>query len=74
MARVGEEFPLDCPRCAGDIRLIAYITERERLGPPLVSPARGPPTDWNEIVQVHDYGGVFQASPEELLVIDIHSL
>ena len=27
MARVGEEFPLECPGCGGDIRLIAFITE-----------------------------------------------
>jgi hypothetical protein len=27
MARVGEEFPLACPTCGGDIRLIAFITE-----------------------------------------------
>jgi hypothetical protein len=27
MARVGEEFPLECPACGGDIRLIAFITE-----------------------------------------------
>ena len=27
MARVGEEFPLQCPACGGDIRLIAFITE-----------------------------------------------
>jgi len=24
MARVGEEFPLECPACGGDIRLIAF--------------------------------------------------
>jgi hypothetical protein len=24
MARVGEEFPLQCPGCGGDIRLIAF--------------------------------------------------
>ena len=24
MARVGEEFPLECPGCGGDIRLIAF--------------------------------------------------
>ncbi len=41
MARVGEEFPLECPACGGDIRLIAFITEpgpanrlgRARAGP-----------------------------------------
>jgi hypothetical protein len=57
MARVGEEFPLECPGCGGDIRLIAFITEPgqirkilthlgEPLEPPPVSPARGPPIDW----------------------------
>jgi hypothetical protein len=73
MARVGEEFPLECPGCGGDIRLIAFITEPgpirkilthlgEPLEPPPVSPARGPPTDWGELVQAHDDRDVFQAS------------
>jgi hypothetical protein len=85
LARVGEEFPLECPNCGGDIRLIAFITvpgpirkilthRGEPLEPPPVSPARGPPTDWGELVQVHDDRDVFQASPDELPVIDIHSL
>jgi hypothetical protein len=47
-------------------------------GPPLalppVSPAHGPPTDWGELLQAHDERDVFQASPDELPVIDIHSL
>jgi hypothetical protein len=46
----------------------------EPLEPPPVSPARGPPTDWGELVQAHDDRGVSQASPDELPVIDIHSL
>ena len=85
MARVGEEFPLECPACGGDIRLIAFITEPgpirkilthlgEPLEPPPISPARGPPTDWGELVQVHDDRDIFQASPQELPAIDIHSL
>ena len=85
MARVGEEFPLACPTCGGDIRLIAFITKPgpirkilthlgEPLEPPPVSPARGPPTDWGEFVQIHDDRDVFQASPDELPAIDIHSL
>ena len=85
MARVGEEFPLECPNCGGDIWLIAFITEPgpirkilthlgEPLEPPPVSPARGPPADWGEFVQAHDDCDVFQASPDELLAIDIHSL
>jgi hypothetical protein len=39
-----------------------------------VSPARGPPTDWGELVQIHDDRDIFQASPQELPAIDIHSL
>ena len=85
MARVGEEFPLECPNCGGDIRLIAFITEPgpirkilthlgEPLEPPPVSPARGPPTDWGELVQAHDDRYVFQASSDELPAIDRRSL
>jgi hypothetical protein len=100
MARLGEEFPLECPACGGDIRLISFITEpgetagRSRLtsnrrfasgqwprwhcprkaAPPPVSPARGPPTDWGELVQAHDDRDVFQGPIDELPVIDIHSL
>jgi hypothetical protein len=44
MARVGEEFPLLCPACGGDIRLISFITEpgpiRKILTPVL------PHTEW----------------------------
>ncbi|MCE2725192.1 MAG: transposase [Planctomycetaceae bacterium] len=85
LARVGEEFPLECPNCGGDIRLIAFITEPgpirkilthlgEPLEPPPVSPARGPPTDWGELVQADDDREAVQVSPDELSVIDIHSL
>jgi hypothetical protein len=73
MARVGEGFPLECPNVGGDIRLIAFITEPgpirrilthlgEPLEPPPVSPARGPPSDWGELVQIHDDRDVFQAT------------
>ena len=85
MARVGEEFPLQCPGCGGDIRLIAFIIEPgpirkilthlgEPLEPPPVSPARGPPADWGELVQVHDDRAIFQGRIDELPVIDIRSL
>jgi hypothetical protein len=85
MARVGEEFPLECPNCGGDIRLIASITDPgpirkilthhgEPLEPPPVSPARCPPTNWGELMQVHDNRDVFQSSTDELPSIDIHSL
>ena len=39
-----------------------------------VSPCRGPPTDWGELVQAHDDREAVQVSPDELPVIDIHGL
>jgi len=33
-----------------------------------------PPTDWGELVQIHDDRAIFQESPDELPVIDIQSL
>ncbi len=45
----------------------------EPVEPPPVLPARGPPTEWTELVQGHDDRDVMQASPDELPVIDIHS-
>ena len=82
MAWVGAEFPFACPNCGGDIRLIAFLTEPgpirkilthlgELLEPPPLSPARGPPTDWGELVPAHDDRDVFQVSADELPVIDI---
>ena len=76
---------LACPTCGGDIRLIAFITDPgpirkilthlgELLEPPPVSPARGPPIDWGKLVQTHDDREAVQVSPDELPVIDIHSL
>ena len=48
LARVGEEFPLQCPVCGGDIRLISFITEPgpirkilTHLGEPLEPPPDG---------------------------------
>jgi len=71
--------------CGRDIRLIAFITDPEQirkilthlgesLEPPPVLPAPGPPTDWAELVQVHDDLNIFQASPAEMPVIAIHRL
>ena len=85
IARIAEAFPLVCPACGGDIRLIAFIVDPgpirrilshvgEPVEPPPVSPARGPPTEWNELVQVHDDRDGVQAEDDELPVIDIHSL
>ncbi len=46
----------------------------EAVEPPPVSPVRGPPTEWSELVQAHDGRDGVQASPDELPVADIHSL
>ena len=62
---MGEELPLQCPSCGGNIGLIGFITEPgsirnilthlgELLEPPPICAARGPPTDWGELTQVHD--------------------
>jgi len=54
IARIYEVFPLLCPICGGQMRLIAFITHSadirqilDQIGvdsqPPHISPARGPP-------------------------------
>ena len=54
LAGIYEVFPLRCPLCAADMRIIAFISEAavvrdilrglgEPLTPPTVAPARGPP-------------------------------
>ena len=84
LARIAEVFPLVCPACGGDIRLISFITDPtpirtilahigEPVEPPPVSPARGPPTEWPELVQTHDDRDVMQDASDELPVIDIHA-
>jgi len=59
-----------------DTSRIAWAKLMARVGEefPMECQARGPPTDWGELVQAHDDRDVFQASPDELPVIDIHSL
>jgi len=58
IARIYEVFPLLCPLCGGQMRLIAFITEGVQIRkilhhigvdsePPQISPARGPPL-WEE--------------------------
>jgi hypothetical protein len=39
-----------------------------------VSPARGPPTDWGELVQIHDDYDILQGRIDELPAIDVRSL
>jgi hypothetical protein len=53
IARIYEVFPLLCPMCGGQMRIIAFITEGAQIRkildhigvdsqPPYISPARGP--------------------------------
>jgi hypothetical protein len=55
LARIYKVFPLLCPQCGAELRIIAFVTETlsvsrtleyvgEPIDPPLVTPARGPPT------------------------------
>ncbi|MBL8407374.1 hypothetical protein [Candidatus Accumulibacter contiguus] len=54
LARIYEVFPLLCPRCGGEMRIIAFITDAgavrdilthlgEPTSPPRLMPARAPP-------------------------------
>ena len=69
IARIYEVFPLVCPVCGGNMRLIAFITEGvqirqilEHVGvhaqAPRIAPARGPPL-WEDCdVQGADADGL----------------
>ena len=83
LARVGEEFPLACPNCGGDIGLISFIIQPETirkilthlgepLVPPPVSPTPGPPVDWDDLVQADGDHSLHQALSDDLPMIDIH--
>jgi hypothetical protein len=58
LARIYEAFPLICPHCGTEMRIVAFITEAapvqrilshigEPPTPPRIAPARGPPS-WEE--------------------------
>ena len=66
IARIYEVFPLLCPLCGGQMRLIAFITEGTQIRrildhigvdsePPHISPARGPPL-WDDCDAQTDEG------------------
>jgi hypothetical protein len=66
IARIYEVFPLLCPLCGGQMRLIAFITEGTQIRrildhigvdsePPQISPARGPPL-WEDCDAQTDEG------------------
>jgi len=53
-------------------RILTHLGEP--LEPLLLSPARGPPADWAELVQAHADRAIFQTSPDAMPVIDIRGL
>ena len=72
IARIYEVFPLLCPLCGGQMRLIAFITHSadirkilDHIGadsePPPISPARGPPL-WDDCGAQMDDGA--QSEPQ----------
>ncbi len=63
LARIYEAFPLTCPQCGAEMRILAFITEAvdvrailEHIGepatPPRIAQARGPP-EWYEDATEH---------------------
>jgi hypothetical protein len=65
LARLYEAFPLTCPTCGAQMRIVAFITEAptvqrilDHIGepamPPRSAPARGPPS-WEQ----DDSGNIF---------------
>lgn len=68
IARIYEVFPLLCPKCGSQMRLIAFITEGTQIRkildhigvdpyPPQISPACGPPL-WDDCSDAQTDGGV----------------
>ena len=58
MARIYEILPLVCPRCGGEMEIIAFITETDPIQrilnhigepttPPQIASARAPPVEWD---------------------------
>ena len=66
--------PLCLPRRVLPGSPLEFLDRLADLEPPPGLPALGSPTDWGELVQVHDDLAVFQTSPDELPTIDLQSL
>jgi len=58
IARIYDVFPLVCPQCGGELKIVAFLTEADPIQriliytgepatPPRIAPARAPP-DWLE--------------------------
>lgn len=84
LARIYEAFPLACPICHAQMRIIAFITDAstvqkildhigESTQPPRISPARGPPL-WEAATSSEQAGNDPQwdssAQPEPVFEFD----
>jgi hypothetical protein len=76
IARIYEVFPLLCPLCGGQMRLIAFITEGTQIRkildhigvdsePPHIAPARGPPL-WGDCDAQTDDGAQIEPADWDL--------
>jgi hypothetical protein len=75
LARFFSTFPLLCPQCGAELRLIAFVTAPEpvsriltHLGepaaPPRIAPARGPPA-WDDLLEpLPDWDALAPPAPE----------
>jgi len=74
IARIYELFPLLCPHCGGQMRLIAFVTNGEEVRKilthigedaraPKISPARGPPL-WDGCDATNDDVGEIEPQPD----------
>jgi hypothetical protein len=79
LARIYEVFPLVCPLCGAEMRIIAFITDAsvirdilvhlgEPIAPPRVAPARGPPL-W-DLPAAGEGGGAPVAQPAPAYAFD----
>lgn len=77
MARIYEVFPLLCPICGGQMRVIAFITHSadirrilDHIGaasaPPHIAPARGPPGCYENSNWINLRGSTAYASPKPI--------
>ena len=75
IARIYEVFPLLCPQCGGQMRIIAFITDGasireildhlgEATSPPRILPARGPPLWEMPGAEPGQFDPQFQPAPD----------
>jgi hypothetical protein len=75
LARIDAVFPLRCPHCGGDMRLIAFITDApnvrailahlgEPTSTPRIAPARGPPLSDTPDARAGGFDPYAQPAPE----------